>query len=242
MRIRMLACLATLTSAALLTTHANANAEPPAADSSMSAQARIVDRSVELRTDAGSLRVDHNHLQILDPHGVVVGALPLLMAKAGTAYPIDARIDGTTATLTPRGDEARPLTADEQRTAAQAASAPVRNFDLRPIADADSPEDRFNTAMGNVNNELTVALAVGTLLGAIVGGPLGYVFTGALGTAAGGPLGTIVGCLAGAVVGAGMGVVAFNLIIGVPALIGSAVHYFNVVNAPPAVDAAPVND
>ncbi|MEC3952587.1 hypothetical protein VMT65_06045 [Nocardia sp. CDC153] len=235
MRIRMFAWLGALTSVALLTTHATAHAEPAA----IQATAAIVDHTVRLHTDAGSLRVDHDQLQILDPAGMVVGSLPLLLAQQDTAYPIDARIDGATAILTPRTDAARPLTADERQLATRAATAPVRNIDLRPIADGDSPEDRFNSAMGNVNNELTVALAVGTLLGAIVGGPLGCVFTGAIGTAASGPLGAIVGCLAGAVAGAGMGVVVFNLLIGVPALIGSAAHFLSVMSAPPAVDAAP---
>ncbi|MEC3916278.1 hypothetical protein [Nocardia sp. CDC160] len=276
MRIRMLAWLGALTSAALLTTHANAEAEPPrhtgdagslrvnhdhlaivdphgtvvgalasaalhttratahAEPAAIEATASIVDRTVRLHTDAGALRVDHDRLQILDPAGTVVGSLPLALAKQGTMYPIDARIDGNTAVLVPREDQARPLTDAERAEGEQAATAPMRTFDPRPVSDSDSPEDRFNNAMGHVNTELGAAVAVGTLLGAIVGGPLGCVFAGALTTVAAGPVGAVVGCLAGAVVGAGMGVVVFNVLVGVPALIGSAIHFFNVVNAPGA--------
>ncbi|MVU81367.1 hypothetical protein GPX89_29505 [Nocardia sp. ET3-3] len=224
----MYTALAALTSTALLTTHATAHAEP----ATIRARAAIVDRTVQLHTDAGSLRVDHDRLQILDPAGTIVGALPLLLAKQGAMYPIDARIDGNTAVLTPRTDRARPLSEDERAQTAQAATAPVRNFDLRPVSAGDSPEDRFNDAMSHVNTELGAAVAVGTLLGAVIGGPLGCVFAGLLTTVAAGPVGAVVGCLTGAVIGAGIGVVVFNAAIGVPALIGSAIHFFNVVNAP----------
>ncbi|MEV6770136.1 hypothetical protein AB0N05_16080 [Nocardia sp. NPDC051030] len=54
--------------------------------------------------------------------------------------------------------------------------------------------------------------------------------------------GAIIGCLTGAVTGAGMGMVVFNLLIGVPALIAAAVHYYNVMAAPPALDTAAAND
>ncbi|WP_460717875.1 hypothetical protein [Nocardia heshunensis] len=232
MRIRMFAGLAALTSVALLTTHATAHAEPTAIE----ARATIVDRTVQLHTDAGSLRVEHDRLQLLDPAGIVVTSLPLQLAKQGSMYPIDARINGNTAILAPRTDLARPLTDDERAQTEQAATAPVRNFDLRAISDGDSPEDRFNNAMGHVNTEIGAAVAVATLLGAVIGGPLGCLFAGALTTVAAGPVGAVVGCLAGAVIRAGMGVVVFNVLIGVPALIGSAIHFFNVVNAPPAAE------
>ncbi|AYF78105.1 hypothetical protein D7D52_34590 [Nocardia yunnanensis] len=143
----MLACPALISAALLLTTDATAHAEPAAIE----ATATIVDRTVRLHTDAGSLRVDHDRLQILDPAGVVVGSLPLLLAKQNTMYPIDVRIDGDTAVLAPRPDRARPLTDEERAQTDRAATAPVRNIDLRPVSDGDSPEDRFNDAMGHVN-------------------------------------------------------------------------------------------
>ncbi|GAB4588182.1 hypothetical protein [Nocardia sp. IFM 10818] len=242
MRIRTIIVTTAVTIAAVLGTQAASLAQPPRSpqpataveNGRVSGEARIVDRKVVLRTDIGSLRSTGDQLQIVGPDDVVVGVIPLTIARGDTAYPIDAHIDGTTATLTPRLDRGRAVT-DAERHEMAAAQA---------IA-ADSPEDRFNTAMGNVNNELTVALAVGTLLGAIVGAPLGCVVLGLLGlTAAGFPSaftlalpGAVVGCLTGAATGAGMGVVVFNLLIGVPALIASAVHFYNVMTAPPAVAA-----
>ena len=226
MRIRFVTLAAATTISALIGTQASSLAAVPktltltnfeTARATVNGEARIVDRSVVLRTEGGSLRVDDGRLRILDPNDTVIGSIPLTIVRQDTAFPIDARIDSGTATLTPRLDQGRPVT-DAERRAAQ------------PIAAADSPEDRMNTAMGNVNNELTVALAVGTLLGAIIGGPVGCVVLG-LPTAG-------VGCPAGAVIGAGMGVVVFNLVIGVPALIASGVHFYNVMTAPPA----PVTD
>ncbi|MFI1916157.1 hypothetical protein [Nocardia sp. NPDC020380] len=247
MRIRMLALATAAITTTALAGHAVGLAEPPehtgpaeagTPAAAIGGQARIEDRSVVLHTDAGSLQVDGNQLRITDSNGVALTAIPLTVIRQDTVFPVDAQVDGTTATLTPRADLARPATAAERtRTAQLDAEARTTEPILLAQHISDTPEDRMNTAMANVNNELTVALAVGTLLGAIVGGPLGCVFTGALGTAAAGPLGTIVGCLAGAVVGAGMGVVVFNLIIGVPALIASAVHYYNVMTAPPAPEA-----
>ncbi|WP_067535529.1 hypothetical protein [Nocardia crassostreae] len=239
MRIRTILLTAATTVAAVLGGSATGLAESPqpaAADiGSVRGEARIVDRKVVLHTELGTLRGTGEQLQILDPQGTMVGAIPLTITRGDTAYPIDAHIDGGDATLTPRLDRARPLTDAERHSIAEA----------QAIAAADGPEDRFNTAMGNVNNELTVALAVGTLLGAIIGGPIGCVALGLLGLGGGAVLtagamalpAAIVGCLTGAVTGAGMGVIVFNLLIGVPALIASAVHFFNVMNAPPAPEA-----
>ncbi|MFC9999921.1 hypothetical protein [Nocardia sp. NPDC127526] len=242
MRIRMIMLTAAVTIAAVLGSQATSPAQPPQTQQPATAidngrvrgDARIVDRNVVLRTDIGSLRRTGDQLRIVGPDDVVVAAIPLTITRQDTAYPIDARIDGNTATLTPRLDRGRPVTDAERHEMAGA----------QAIA-GDSPEDRFNTAMGNLNNELAVTVAVGTLLGAIVGAPLGCVVLGLLGlTAAGFPSaftlalpGAIAGCLTGAVTGAGMGVVVFNLLIGVPALIASAVHFYNVMTAPPAVAA-----
>lgn len=224
MRIRLVTLVSATTIAALLGSQATGLAEAPetptsvpSAAAAVHGEARIADQSVVLHTDAGALRVADGHLRIVDPGDTVVGSIPLTILRQDIAFPIDARVDGDTATLTPRLDQGRPVTAEERQLAQQS---------LAPIAEADSPEDRMNTAMNNVNNELTVALAVGTLLGAIIGGPLGCVV---LGLPTGG-----MGCLAGAVAGAGMGVVVFNLLIGVPALIASGVHFYNVMTAPPA--------
>ncbi|MFB8008431.1 hypothetical protein [Nocardia sp. NPDC056000] len=231
MRTRLITLAATTTTAALVGISATcladpAQAAPVPAATGVHGQARIDGQSVLLHTDLGSLRVVDRRLEIVDPNSLVLGAIPLTVVKDGTAYPVDAHVDGENATLTPRFDQARPINAEET-----------------PIAAGDSPEDRLNTAMGNVNNELTVALAVGTLLGAIIGAPLGCVALGLLGGGAAGVAtgglaaipAAAVGCLTGAVTGAGMGVVVFNLLIGVPALIASAVHFYNVMTAPPAV-------
>ncbi|GAB0105077.1 hypothetical protein JMUB6875_40550 [Nocardia sp. JMUB6875] len=235
MRIRTLMMAAATAAATMLTVQATAYADTPVPNDTTLADAptlhvdaKIVGQAVELHTGLGTLRVADRHLQIVDPKGVVVGAIPLTLVKGDTAYPVDAHIDGNDATLTPATDRTRLLTDDERRLLSPAAAA---------IAGGDSPEDRMNDAMANANTELGLAVSVGTLLGAIIGGPLGCVFAGALGTFIATPgIGTVAGCLLGAVAGAGIGVVAFNLLIGVPALIASGIHAYNVMTAPPAED------
>ncbi|KZM73898.1 hypothetical protein [Nocardia terpenica] len=239
MSIRSTAVVAALTVTALAGATATADAQPtppivrPAAAESglpsLPVEARIADGAVRLHTDLGTLRVADNQLQIIDPHEIVIGRVPLTIVRDGTAYPIDARADEHTALLTPRPDRAYPTAAD--------------------IA-GDSFEDRLNTAMSNANNELTVALAVGTLLGAIIGGPIGCIALGAAGGAATGSAslgalaapGALAGCLTGAVTGAGMGVIVFDLLIGVPALIATAIHFLTTMTAPPAPDAGPADN
>ncbi|MFF0607267.1 hypothetical protein ACFYUD_01210 [Nocardia tengchongensis] len=261
MRIRLLAFATAALTAAGLVAPAAASATAPGPDvrladavnvQALSGDARIVDRSVVLHTDLGTFRTTTDQLQILDPQGVVVGAIPLTITKQDTTYPIDARIDGDSATLTPSPDRARPVSAEERRIAAElhaVAEAQAEGPVAQQIADPDSFEDRMNTVFQNVNNELTVALAVGTLLGAVIGAPLGCVLLGAGQGLAVGALtlgtlaipGAITGCLEGAVAGAGIGVVVFNLLVGVPAVLASAVHAFNVMTAPPAAAAESID-
>ncbi|MGX1773718.1 hypothetical protein ACWIGW_16525 [Nocardia brasiliensis] len=178
------------------------------------------DHVVRLHTDSGELRVAQNQLQILDPNGIIVGGVPLLITYLDAAYPIAAAVEGHTATLTPRTDLVHPV----------AAPAPI----------ADDFDTRLNTAMANANNELGTAVAVGTLLGAIIGFPVGCLLGAAFGGVAGvattfGALTipmALGGCLATGIAGAALGVVVCNLVIGVPALIASAIHFYNTVNAP----------
>lgn len=262
MRLHLLTFATAALTAAGLVAHAAGSAAAPGQDvqladaatavQTVSGGARIVDRSVVLRTDTGTFRTTSDQLQILDPQGVVVGAIPLTLTKQDTTYPIDARIDGDSATLTPSPDRARPVSAEERHIATQlhaAAEAQAEGLAAQQIAEPDSFEDRMNTVFQNVNNELTVALAVGTLLGAVIGAPLGCILLGAgQGLAIGAvTLGTlaipaaVTGCLEGAVAGAGIGVVVFNLLVGAPAVLASAVHAYNVMTAPPAVAAESTN-
>ncbi|MFI9503795.1 hypothetical protein [Nocardia sp. NPDC052566] len=220
MRIRSITAAVALTVAAVIGGSAAAPAEPQDAQH-LRTELRPVEHALQLRTDRGALRVTDHQLQIVDPRGTVVGGVPLTITYQNTAYPIDAAIDGNTATLTPRPERA------------QHVSAP-----------ADSFEDRLNTAMGNANNELTVALAAGTLLGAIIGLPVGCLLGALFGGGAGAvttfgalsvPL-AIGGCIATGTAGAALGVLVFNLIIGVPAVIAAAIHFYNTMTAPPATE------
>lgn len=69
--------------------------------------ADVVDKSVVVRTDAGSLTTDNNQLQVRDNLGNVVAGFPLSYLRDGLEYPIAAAADGANeVTLTPSVDPA----------------------------------------------------------------------------------------------------------------------------------------
>ncbi|MGF6888672.1 hypothetical protein ABIA39_007806 [Nocardia sp. GAS34] len=182
----------------------------------------IVDGSVRISTDGGSLTVRGNQFQVLDARGNLAAGFPLTYRKDGKDWPIAAQIDGNTAMLTPRTDpaSARPTTLP------------------RPVAS----QAQWQIAMASAATEFGLAISVGTLIGTLIGVPLGCVagaltvgtvtfpvfFAGALG-----------GCLAGAAVGAALGTAAGVVLIGVPVGIAALIDFSNQINAPDPTTATP---
>ncbi|MBF4999736.1 hypothetical protein IRT45_21570 [Nocardia sp. BSTN01] len=186
----------------------------------------IVDGSVRISTDSGSLTVRGNQFQVLDGQGNLAAGFPLTYRKDDKDWPIAARIDGNTAILTPGTDpaSARPATPVELP---------------RPVAS----EAQFQNAMATAATEFGLAISVGTLIGTLIGLPLGCIagaltvgtitfpvfFAGALG-----------GCLAGAAVGVALGSAAGIILVGVPVGIAALIDFTNQVTAPdPATTPAP---
>ncbi|MEU1208363.1 hypothetical protein [Nocardia sp. NPDC005825] len=183
----------------------------------------IVDGSVRISTDSGSLTVRGNQFQVLDAQGNLAAGFPLTYRKDERDWPIAARIDGNTAILTPATDPA--------------SARPATPVDFpRPVA---SQAD-WQNAMAMAATEFGLAISVGTLIGTLIGVPLGCVagaltvgtvtfpvfFAGALG-----------GCLAGAAIGAALGSAAGIILVGVPVGIAALIDFTNQVTAP---DPAPV--
>ncbi|AYF77353.1 hypothetical protein D7D52_30015 [Nocardia yunnanensis] len=180
--------------------------------------ASIVDGSVVLKTDGGSLTLSGNQFQLLDDRGNLVAGLPLTYRRDAEDWPIAARLDGNTAVLTPSTDpgSARPATPVGQP---------------KPVAS----QEQWANAMATAATEFGLAISVGTLIGTLIGAPLGCVagaltvgtitfpvfFAGALG-----------GCLAGAATGVALGTAAGVVLLGVPVGIAVLLDFYNQVNAP----------
>ncbi|MET9490496.1 hypothetical protein [Nocardia sp. NPDC006630] len=245
MKFRNIAATATIAIAALSITAVTANtayAEPNASSNNsvttdiapgIHYKANIVDHSVVIATDAGSLAVKDNQVQIVDGTGAAVATVPLSYQRDGKSFPIAAQIDGNTATLTPNTDPAagQPI----------APSAPV-------IKEVDATANaNFNQALSNLTNEVSVGVALGSLIGTVVGAGIGCIAGGtavALGATAI-SIGTLTipgflgGCLVTGAAGAAIGIVAGTIFVGGPVATVALFQFFNDLNTPPAPAATP---
>src|SRR5574340_180462 len=233
MRIRKFAATAAMVIAALGMTYGTANAVPvhtdnPVGDSAVADllpgihyTARIVDKSVVVTTDAGSLSTEGDHLQVVDDSGIVVASVPLTYQRGGTQWPIAATIDGNTATLTPSTDPAVGIPVDR-------AHLPLQNVDA-------TSNPNLNQALANFSAVTTIGGYIGTLIGTIIGAGAGCLLGAMVGTpflAIGGPIG---GCLTGIAMGVPVGI-AFGTIMGsgTAAIIGGSQFAYDLATPPPA--------
>ncbi|MGW4243016.1 hypothetical protein [Nocardia sp. NPDC004722] len=179
--------------------------------------ANVVDKSVVVKTDVGSLAARDGQFQMLDGAGNVAAAFPLAYAFKGQQFPIAAKIDGNTATLTPSTD---PATAKPV--------AMLENID----AQAD-----FDSALGAAGTQFGLATGLGTLVGTLIGGVGGCVLGAIVPAALMTPIfvpGWVGGCLAGGAAGAALGAAAGTVLLGVPVGIASAIQFFQRINTPAA--------
>jgi hypothetical protein len=230
MKMKKFAAVSVLVIAAVGITSGTAYADPtpaPAAGTGVQTDilpgihytANVVDNSVVLKTDFGSLTTKGTQFQVLDGGGRLVAGMPLTYLKDGMEWPIAAQIDGKTATFTPSTNPA------DARPASM----------LQPVSAKDIGGVDFNTALNTAATQFELATAVGTLLGTIVGAGLGCVAGAIIGaplvvpTFFVGPIGL---CLAGAGVGIALGAAAGMIVFGVPVGIASAIQFYNSVYAP----------
>ncbi|NHU43043.1 hypothetical protein [Rhodococcus sp. A14] len=191
--------------------------------------ASIVDKSVVLTTDGGSLTTQGNQFQVLDAAGNLVAGFPLTYSRDGKEWPIAAQIDGRSATLTPSTE---PATATPLKDAA---------LPLQPTAlDVRSPE--FSAAIINFGTEVALGIGIGSLIGTAIGAGIGCIAGGALvGSAVAVPtIGTLAvpgflgGCLVTGAAAGAIGAVAGTVIVGGPVAVASALQFYDAINAPAA--------
>lgn len=235
MQIRKLAAVSMLTAAAIGLTSGTAYADPvPTPHSPDTLNVELAPRinyrafdnggAAVITTDAGTLAIANGQFQIRAADGTIVGGVPLELRVDDISMPIDARIDGNTATLTPDPTHAvyKPVALPFQE------SAPWK-----------TPYEREQAAWSRMMSTISLGAAVGSIVGAVGAGALGCVAGGVLGAtggfaflAAGAVPGALIGCLAGAAAFVPLGTLAGTLFVTGPVAVAAVIQYFTTVNSP----------
>lgn len=197
--------------------------------------ASIVDKSVVISTDAGSLTAVGNQLQILDDRGNLVAGLPLTYRKNNADYPIAAQISARSVTLTPNTEPAAGTPAPDVPHEGSLSQSDA----LRQVAASyPTPEARDAAALGTFVQQVTVASIAGAMIGTIVGGGIGCVGGLVVGGVATAPVawllgaGPLAGCIGGGVLLAPVGTVVGTIAVGGPILAVALFQYFQTMAAP----------
>ncbi len=215
----------TVTAAAVTTGTAHAEPEPGGVHYEIGRQAD----SALVTTPDGKLKVVADQLILTDRADRPVAAVPLTFDINDTAYPITARIEGNTATLTP------------DRTSGRPTRAPARTdvVSMRHAAESFTPRD--SQALGAFGQRIAIAAGVSAVLGAVIGGGVGCLVGGAVGAAISSPVivllapfvgATVAGCVLGAATLGAVGSMAGLIVAGGPIVLFSALQYFSTILAP----------
>ncbi|MGW0325565.1 hypothetical protein [Nocardia sp. NPDC003183] len=173
----------------------------------------------------GTLIVDNGQFQIRDRAGRVLAGVPLEFTIDDIVFPIDTKLDGNTATLTPSLDTAR------------AHYKPVA-LPFEDQAPWKSAYDREVAAWNRMTSTISMGAGIGAIVGAVASGTLGCLLGGAAGAVLTGPLATLfgagplAGCLIGAAALAPIGVLVGAMFVGAPVAIAAFIQYSATVNAP----------
>ncbi|MEV6387853.1 hypothetical protein [Nocardia xishanensis] len=233
--MRKTAATATLAAAALAVTAAPAYAAPAADDPAAAVHYEVArrDDSAVLTVTNGTVRDLDEQLVLFDRDDRPVVAIPLTYRIDDIAYPITARIDGATATLTPSKDNPQhvtPVAAKDIVTVDQAAAQ---------VAESFTPRDA--QALGVFAQRAAIGAAVSAVLGAVLGGGVGCLVGAAAGAALSSPViallvpfvgATIAGCVLGMATLGAVGSMAGIVLAGGPITLFSAIQYFSTILAP----------
>lgn len=235
MNIKNTAVTAALAASALVSTAVTAHAAPVGEKPSAAVKyevSRAGDAAV-LTVTGGTLRQLDQQLALLDGDNQLVAAIPLTYRIDDTAYPITARIDGGTATLTPSKDNPQrvaPVTAADVVAVDRAAAQ---------IAESFTPRDA--QALGAFAQRAAIGAAVSAVLGAVVGAGVGCLVGAAAGAVLSSPViallvpfvgATVAGCVLGMATLGAVGSMGGIVVAGGPITLFSAIQYFSTILAP----------
>ncbi|WP_169816318.1 hypothetical protein [Nocardia miyunensis] len=182
-----------------------------------------------ITTDAGTMGVDNGVFKIKSGDGTVLAGSELSFRVDDFVFPIAAKINGHTATLTPRFD------------LAHASYKPVA-LPYEDQAPWKNSYDREQAAWNRMASTITTGATVGTMVGGLTGAGVGCVLGGIAGAtvAAATIVGlfgafvpaAVVGCLGGVVAVGALGTAVGQLLVTAPIVVMAAVQYFTTINEP----------
>ncbi|MGW4774431.1 hypothetical protein ACWEO2_41155 [Nocardia sp. NPDC004278] len=228
MKIAVAAGIALSTAGAATTAYADPTPPPPVSVDvapGVNYTAYKDGNAAVITVDTGTLIVDNGQFQIRAKSGQLLAGVPLEFTVDDIAFPIDAKIDGNTARLTPSLDTTR------------AHYKPVA-LPFEDQAPWKTPYDRETAAWNRLSSTVIMAGGIGAIVGAVGSGTLGCLLGGAAGATLTSPLATLLGagplagCLIGAAAFAPIGVLAGAILVGAPVVVAAFVQYFSTVNAP----------
>ncbi|MCX5042063.1 hypothetical protein OG921_02490 [Aldersonia sp. NBC_00410] len=239
MKIRKAITVAALTVATIGSAVGTVNAAPVASTTAPSTQiaprinytAHNNGTAAVITTDAGSLTVANGQFQIKAADGTIVGGVPLELRVDDISMPVDAKVAGNTATLTP----------DPTRAVYKPVGLPFQES-----APWKTPYEREQAAWARLTTTITTGAAVGAVVGAVGAAAVGCAAGVALGAGVGafaflvGSVpGAVIGCMVGAATFLPFGTLGGSLLVSGPVVIGAAIQYLSTINAPftPAVPA-----
>ncbi|MFE3257179.1 hypothetical protein ACFXPS_16440 [Nocardia sp. NPDC059091] len=240
---------AVLAATALALTAATANAAPQpghAENADVHYEVTRQGDAVLLTISGGAVKLAGDQLVLEDATDRPIAAIPLTYRIDNTAYPIAARIDGGTATLTPDKTAGQPVpaaqavTPDQTITTDRAATQVTESF---------TPRD--NQALGVFAQRAAIGAAVSAVLGAVLGAGVGCLVGAAAGAVLTSPVmallvpfvgATIAGCVLGAATLGAVGTMAGLVVAGGPITLFSAIQYFSTILAPCPPDLAYCKD
>ncbi|MTE15506.1 hypothetical protein [Nocardia aurantiaca] len=239
---------AVLAATAVALTAATANAAPQPGDDNAEVHYQVTRQgdAALLSISGGGLKIAGDQLVLTGPADRPIAAIPLTYRIDNTAYPINARIDGGTVTLTPDKTagqavpSAQAVTSDQVITTDQAATQ---------IAESFTPRD--SQALGVFAQRATIGAAVSAVLGAVLGAGVGCLVGAAAGAAITSPVlallvpfvgATIAGCVLGAATLGAVGTMTGIVLAGGPITLFAAIQYFSTILAPCPPDTAYCKD
>ncbi|MFE3445158.1 hypothetical protein ACFXNW_19180 [Nocardia sp. NPDC059180] len=235
MRMKSAAATAVIAAAAVAVTTATAGAAPQPAPPASEVRYEVTRNgdSAVVRIDGGKIEQIDSQLVVWDAADQPIAAIPLRYQIDDMAYPVAARIDGTTATLTPSRDggrRAEPVSQAQVITVEQAAEQ---------VGELFVPRDA--QALGVFAQRAAIGAAVSAVFGAVLGAGVGCLVGAAAGAAISSPLialllpfvgATIAGCVLGMATLGAVGSMAGVVLAGGPITLFSAIQYFSTILAP----------
>ncbi|WP_063043014.1 hypothetical protein [Nocardia pseudovaccinii] len=214
---------------AVATAVGTAAAQPADEGDGVAFTARAVDGASVIDIDSGTMSSDNDVFQIKAADGTLVAAMPLRLRLDDFEFPIAAAIYGHSTTLVPQVDIAR------------AAYRPVA-LPFEDQAPFRSEYEREVAAWNRMSSTIAMGAIVGTVVGGLGGAAVGCVLGGTVGAAAAtatiiglfGPIlpAAAVGCLGGVIAVGALGTIAGQLLVTAPVIVAAAIQYFTTINSP----------